>query len=90
MTAGHIPIRIALPPPIPGAPSFTTFLYVKEHIAKHKGSNASDVSSSTLFVANAPANGPIRRNLFLQSFFQRYGNVVVTVAQDPQKAASPS
>eukprot|EP00804_Cyclotella_cryptica_P016120 CCRYP_004232-RA/>CCRYP_004232-RA protein AED:0.27 eAED:0.27 QI:0/0/0/0.5/1/1/2/0/300 len=88
---GHIPIRIALPPPIPGAPSFTTFLYVKEHIAKHKGSNASDVSSSTLFVAKAPANEPICRNLFLQSFFQRYGDVVrVTVAQDPRKAASPS
>ncbi|KAL3780305.1 hypothetical protein HJC23_010567, partial [Cyclotella cryptica] len=81
---GHIPIRIALPPPIPGIPPFTTFLYVKEHITKHKGSNASDVSSSTLFVANAPANGPICRNLFLQSFFQWYGDVVrVSVAQDP-------
>eukprot|EP00804_Cyclotella_cryptica_P016119 CCRYP_004239-RA/>CCRYP_004239-RA protein AED:0.26 eAED:0.26 QI:0/-1/0/1/-1/1/1/0/110 len=42
-------------------------------------------------MANAPANGPICRNLFLQSFFQRYGDVVqVTVAQDPRKATSPS
>ncbi|KAL3796271.1 hypothetical protein HJC23_008591, partial [Cyclotella cryptica] len=62
------------PFPAPGALSFISFLYVKEHIAKNKGSNAGDVSSSTQFVANAPTNGPIRRNLFLQSFFQRYAH----------------
>ncbi|KAL7489614.1 hypothetical protein ACHAW6_015288 [Cyclotella cf. meneghiniana] len=88
---GYLPIRIALPPPIPGAPPFTTFIYVKEHISKHTSNDAGDASSSTLFVANAPANGPIRTNLFLQAFFRRYGHVVrVTVAQNPRKAATPS
>ena len=46
---------------------------------------------ATLFIANAPANGPIRTDLFLRALFESYGDILrVTVAQDPRRVGSSS
>ncbi len=51
----------------------------------------SNNGSYTLFIANAPANGPIRTDLFLRALFESYGAVSrVTVAQDPRRVGSSS
>jgi ribosomal RNA-processing protein 7 len=82
---GYLPLRLSLPAPFPNAPPLTTFLYLKEHVSKQKTSS----HHATLFVANAPANGPIRTDLFLRAMFERYAEVVrVTVAHDPRKTLS--
>eukprot|EP00956_Cyclotella_meneghiniana_P021024 scaffold37788_cov57-Cyclotella_meneghiniana.AAC.2 len=81
---GYLPIRVSLPPLPNTPPTLFTFIYVKEHRAKQKSNEA---SQSTLFVANAPANGPIRTDLFLNAVFRRYAEVErVTVARDPRKS----
>ena len=92
---GYLPVRIALPPiALVGGEkhSFSSFLYVKEHAAKqssHDGGSGGDVA--TLFVANAPANGPIRTDVFLRGLFERYGEVHrVTVAKDLRKVGASS
>jgi ribosomal RNA-processing protein 7 len=77
---GYLPIRLSLPP-LSNAPPLSTFIFIKEHISKQSNSS----SSSTLFVANAPANGPIRTDLYLHAVFERYGVVErVTVASNPR------
>ena len=81
---GYLPIRMALPP-LSNSPPLSTFIYIKEHIDKRKSHES---SSSTLFVANAPANGPIRTDLLLKSVFEQYAEVErVTVARDPRKTS---
>ena len=89
---GYLPIRVILPPIDDKERAFTTFIYLKEHnIKKSDGAKSSNSreDGSTLFVANAPSNGPIRTDLFLRALFQRYGEVArVTVAQDPRKVGS--
>ena len=99
---GYLPIRIHLPPPLSNNntatssnQSFTSFIYVKEHIPKVTKSSslpsASSAESATLFIANTPANGPIRTDLFLKGLFEQYGDVVrVTVAHNPRKGTSSS
>lgn len=90
---GYHPIRIALPP-IGGKDkhSFTSFIYIKEHIQKvPQGGIPSESggAGATLFIANAPANGPIRTDLFLHALFESYGDIHrVTVAQDLRKVGS--
>ncbi len=73
----------------------TTFLFIKEHSIKKKSNESSHGNTkgkddeSTIFIANAPANGPIRTDIFLRAIFERYGDVSrVTVAQDPRKVSS--
>lgn len=98
---GYLPIRISLPSISTSSSissskqqqhSFTSFIYIKEHIQRSQGNNATNNSSSgggsdTLFVANAPSNGIIRTDLLLQSLFEVYGDIErVTVAQNPRKA----
>ncbi|KAL9182873.1 hypothetical protein ACHAXT_004152 [Thalassiosira profunda] len=83
---GYLPLRVALPP-IDASHSFRTFLYVKEHAQKSPGGSGG--GGATLFVANAPARGPIRTDLFLRALFEQYGEVHrVTVAGDPRKVGS--
>jgi hypothetical protein len=80
---GYLPIRLSLPP-LSNAPPLSTFIFIKEHISKQSNSS----SSSTLFVANAPANGPIRTDLYLHAVFERYGVVErVTVASNPRDSS---
>eukprot|EP00571_Detonula_confervacea_P015007 CAMPEP_0172308946 /NCGR_PEP_ID=MMETSP1058-20130122/9390_1 /TAXON_ID=83371 /ORGANISM="Detonula confervacea, Strain CCMP 353" /LENGTH=352 /DNA_ID=CAMNT_0013021481 /DNA_START=51 /DNA_END=1109 /DNA_ORIENTATION=+ len=90
---GYLPIRIALPP-IGGKDkhSFTSFIYIKEHTQKAPpGGTASSGGGSTLFIANAPANGPIRTDLFLRALFEPYGDILrATVAKDPRISSSSS
>ena len=95
---GYLPIRILLPSLSTSSSSskqqhsFTSFIYIKEHIQRSQGSNATNNSSSgggsdTLFISNAPSNGIIRTDLLLQSLFEVYGDIErVTVAQNPRKA----
>ena len=93
---GYLPIRILLPSSSSSKQqqqhSFTSFIYIKEHIQRSQGNNATNNSSSgggsdTLFVANAPSNGIIRTDILLQSLFEVYGDIErVTVAQNPRKA----
>ena len=92
---GYLPIRISLPPIQHHHSSFTSFIYIKEHIQRSQGSSTKSNSSnsdaggggSTLFIANAPSNGPIRTDLFLRALFEPYGDISrVTVAKDPRKA----
>ena len=82
---GYQPIRIPLPPVGKHEHSFTSFIYIKEHIQKTQSNNASggnNGGSATLFVANAPSNGPIRADLFLRALFESYGDIQrVTVAR---------
>ena len=63
------------------------FIYL--HTSK-KTSDQAEIewgTPSTLFVANAIANGPIRTDLFLNAVFRRYPEVErVTVARDPRKS----
>jgi len=94
---GYLPIRIALPPIYGNAKkdkqhSFTSFIYIKEHIQKSsQNSGTSGAGSSTVFVANAPANGPIRTDLFLRALFEPYGDIQrVTVARDLRSVGSSS
>mmetsp|Transcript_21435 Transcript_21435/g.51821 ORF Transcript_21435/g.51821 Transcript_21435/m.51821 type:complete len:365 (-) Transcript_21435:471-1565(-) len=90
---GYLPIRIALPP-IGGKDkhTFTSFVYIKEHNQKSSQGSSSTPGSgggTTLFIANAPANGPIRTDVFLRALFESYGDIHrVTVAQDPRKVGS--
>ena len=93
---GYLPIHIELPP-VGGKDdqyTFTSFIYIKEHAQKsQQGSNStlSGSSGATLFIANAPANGPIRTDLFLRALFEPYGDILrVTVAQDPRRVGSSS
>ena len=92
---GYLPIRISLPPIQHHHSSFTSFIYIKEHIQRSQGSSNKSNSSisdsggggSTLFIANAPSNGSIRTDLFLRALFEPYGDISrVTVAKDPRKA----
>jgi len=97
---GYLPIRISLPSISTSSSnskqqqqhSFTSFIYIKEHIQRSQGTNTTNNSSSsggsdTLFISNAPSNGPIRTDLLLQSLFEVYGDIErVTVAQNPRKA----
>lgn len=97
---GYLPIRVSLPTSDTnnGAHSYTSFIYIKEHNQKSQpGSSGSggDLSSvgggagATLFIANAPTNGPLRTDLFLRALFEPYGNIQrVTVTQDPRKVGS--
>jgi ribosomal RNA-processing protein 7 len=93
---GYLPIRIELPPVGSGDDQhiFTSFIYIKEHTQQsQQGSNGtlSNNSSAALFIANAPANGPIRTDLYLRALFQSYGDISrVTVAQDPRRVGSSS
>ncbi|KAL7536212.1 hypothetical protein ACHAXR_006994 [Thalassiosira sp. AJA248-18] len=93
---GYLPIRIALPPvgnnnnnkgskkKNEQHSSFTSFIYIKEHI--QKGDNSGIGGATTLFIVNAPANGPIRTDIFLRALFESYGDIQrVTVARDPRK-----
>ena len=80
---GYLPIRLSLPPLPNTPPTLFTFIYVREHRTKQ----SKEAFQSTLFVANAPANGPIRTDLFLNAVFRRYAEVErVTVARDPRKS----
>jgi len=97
---GYLPIRISLPSISTSSSSskqqqehsFTSFIYIKEHIQRSQGTNTNNNSSSsggsdTLFISNAPSNGPIRTDILLQSLFEVYGDIErVTVAQNPRKA----
>ena len=96
---GYLPIRISLPSTSTSSSnskqqqehSFTSFIYIKEHIQRSQGTNtnanSSGGGSDTLFISNAPSNGPIRTDLLLQSLFEVYGDIErVTVAQNPRKA----
>lgn len=87
---GYLPIRIALPPISDNDKhSFTSFLYIKEHTQKGVASDSG--GSATLFIANAPANGPIRTDLFLRALFESYGDILrATVAKDPRIGGSSS
>lgn len=93
---GYLPVRIALPSASVGSrdkdehrPSYTSFIYIKEHA--HKSGSATPGGGATLFVANAPANGPIRTDLFLRAVFEPYGDVQrVTVAKDPRRVGGGS
>mmetsp|Transcript_2850 Transcript_2850/g.6036 ORF Transcript_2850/g.6036 Transcript_2850/m.6036 type:complete len:361 (-) Transcript_2850:150-1232(-) len=94
---GYLSIRVALPPiTLCGNEklSFTSFIYVKEHAqraSKGSGGDSSGGGGATLFVANAPANGPVRTDLFLRALFERYGEVQrVTVTKDPRKVSTSS
>ena len=99
---GYLPIRIALPPPVGGGgakldtnntSSFTSFIYIKEHIQRTQDSSSSNsnsggVGGDTLFIANAPCNGSVSTHLYLHALFELYGNIKrVTVAQDPRKTS---
>lgn len=96
---GYLPVRVARPTSDVknDAHSYTSFIYIKEHNQKSQpGSNGSggDGSSgggATLFIANAPTNGPIRTDLFLRALFEPYGSIQrVTVTHDPRKVGSLS
>lgn len=85
---GYLPICITLPPVNikDKQHSFKSFIYVKEHIKKSNRSSSAEGAGATLFVANAPANGPVRTDLFLRALFEQYGDVKrVTVTQNPKK-----
>ena len=87
---GYLPIRITLPSIDVNdrRHSYTSFIYVKEHIKK---SNNGEEGGAALFVANAPANGPIRTDLFLRALFEPYGEIHrVTVTQNPKKGGGSS
>eukprot|EP00985_Skeletonema_marinoi_P004111 scaffold1804_cov134-Skeletonema_marinoi.AAC.7 len=87
---GYLPICITLPTidVKDRRHSYTSFIYVKEHIKK---SNNSDERGAALFVANAPSNGPIRTDLFLRALFEPYGDIQrVTVTQNPKKGGGTS
>jgi ribosomal RNA-processing protein 7 len=93
---GYLPIRIELPP-VGGKDdrhTFTSFIYIKEHAqTSQQGSNGilGGSGGATLFIANAPANGPIRTDLFLRALLEPYGDIIrVTVAQDPRRVGSSS
>jgi len=73
----------------------TTFLFIKEHSIRKKYNASNDDNTngkddgSTIFIANAPASGPIRTDIVLRAIFEQYGDVSrVTVAQDPRKVSS--
>jgi ribosomal RNA-processing protein 7 len=85
---GYLPVRVALPRDRANDHhSFTSFIYIKEH--NEKSQQGSGGVSAKLFIANAPANGPIRTDLFLRALFESYGSIQrVTVTQDPRKVAS--
>jgi ribosomal RNA-processing protein 7 len=93
---GYLPIRIELPPVGGGDDQhkFTSFIYIKEHAQKSQQGSIGTLSnngSATLFIANAPANGPIRTDFFLRALFESYGDISrVTVAQDPRRVGSSS
>lgn len=91
---GYLPIRIALPPIQSGKDkqSLTSFIYIKEHAQKNSGGDsASSGGGNTLFVANAPANGPIRTDVLLRALFEPYGEIQrVTVAKDPRRVGGSS
>lgn len=88
---GYLPICITLPSidVKDKQHSYTSFIYVKEHIKKSNIS--SEGGGAALFVANAPANGPIRTDLFLRALFEPYGDIQrVTVTQNPKKGGGSS
>lgn len=88
---GYLPIRIELPPiGDKDKHTFTSFIYIKEHAQKlPQGISAASGGSATLFIANAPANGPIRTDLFLRALFEPYGDILrATVAKDPRIGSS--
>ncbi|KAL7553531.1 hypothetical protein ACHAWF_016841 [Thalassiosira exigua] len=92
---GYLPIRIALPPlSLLGKdqPSVASFVYIKEHSERSppkSGAGAGAGGGATLFVANAPANGPVRTDLFLRALFERCGDVErVTATNDLRKIGS--
>ena len=90
---GYLPICITLPPVNikDKQHSFKSFIYVKEHIKKSNRSSSAEGAGATLFVANAPANGPVRTDLFLRALFEPYGEVKrVTVTQNPKKGGGSS
>ncbi len=89
---GYLPVRVALPRGVKNdAHSYMSFIYIKEHNQKRNGGGDDDVGGATLFIANAPANGPIRTDLYLRALFGSYGSIQrVTVAQDPRKVCSSS
>ena len=79
---GYLPICITLPSidVKDRKHTYTSFIYVKEHIKK---SNNSEEGGAALFVANAPSNGPIRTDLFLRALFEPYGDIQrVTVTKE--------
>ena len=86
---GYLPVRVALPRGVKNdAQPYTSFIYIKEHNQKGSGDG---VGGAILFIANAPANGPIRTDLFLRALFESYGSIKrVTVTQDPRKIGSSS
>ena len=93
---GYLPICITLPPidVKNRRHSFTSFIYVKEHIKKSNGGSSGATeggAGATLFVANAPSNGPVQTDLFLRALFEQYGDIQrVTVTQNPKKGGGSS
>lgn len=88
---GYLPICIALPSidVKDKKHTYTSFIYVKEHIKK--SNNSEEGGGAALFVANAPSNGPIRTDLFLRALFEPYGDIQrVTVTQNPKKGSGKS
>ena len=89
---GYLPVRVALPRGAKNeghAYTYTSFIYIKEHNEKsHQGSSGSS-GGATLFIANAPANGPIRTDLYLHALFESYGSIQrVIVTQDPRRVGT--
>lgn len=87
---GYLPVRVALPRGAKNdAHTYTSFIYIKEHNEKpHQGSSGS-TGGATLFIANTPANGPIRTDLYLHALFELYGSIQrVTVTQDPRRVGT--
>lgn len=88
---GYLPVCIALPSidVKDKKHTYTSFIYVKEHIKK--SNNSEEGGGAALFVANAPSNGPIRTDLFLRALFEPYGDIQrVTVTQNPKKGVGKS